>query len=116
MVRKTIGLGVPRALTAAFPLTPHEATKRWCKKLPTPAGAKVFYFGAITDRPRSVASNMIEEYSPAQLAHRPRIAGHRGLGVLGGFVFEHHVAAIVDGAQHLKLAFQVGFFRLHSLA
>jgi integrase len=32
-----------------FPLTPHRATKRWCKKIKTPHGWKIFYFGPLDD-------------------------------------------------------------------
>lgn len=46
---KLIGLGVPVAHVDTFPLTPHMATRRFCKKLPTPKGRKVFYFGPLTD-------------------------------------------------------------------
>ncbi len=40
-----------RALSLAetFPLTPHEATRRWCKKPPTPYGPEIFYFGPLDD-------------------------------------------------------------------
>ena len=46
---KLTALGVPKAMAETFPLTPHLATKRWCKKLRTPHGPKVFYFGALGD-------------------------------------------------------------------
>jgi integrase len=49
MIRKLISLGLPKAVAETFPLTPHEATGRWCKKLPTPHGPKVVYFGALND-------------------------------------------------------------------
>jgi len=47
-IEKLVALGVPRALADTFPLTPHS-TGRWCKKLRTPHGPKIFYFGALAD-------------------------------------------------------------------
>ena len=29
---RLMALGVPSAIAATFPLTPHVATRRWCKK------------------------------------------------------------------------------------
>ena len=49
---RLVALGVPKEYAESFktfPLTPHEATNRWCKKLKTPHGWKVFYFGALND-------------------------------------------------------------------
>jgi integrase len=46
---KLIAHGVPKALADTFPLTPHDATKRWLKKLKTPHGWKIFYFGPLND-------------------------------------------------------------------
>jgi integrase len=45
---RLVALGVPRALADTFPLTPH-ASGRWCKKLRTPHGPKIFYFGNTSD-------------------------------------------------------------------
>lgn len=45
---KLIALGVPKAHVDTFPLTPHP-TGRWCKKLKTPDGWKIFYFGPLAD-------------------------------------------------------------------
>jgi integrase len=49
MVKKLIALGVPSALADDWPLTPHLAGKRWCKKLKVEATGKhkVFYFGSL---------------------------------------------------------------------
>jgi integrase len=46
--RKLLALGVPKALVDTFPLTPHPSG-RWCKKLKTPHGWKLFYFGPLKD-------------------------------------------------------------------
>lgn len=44
MIAKLVGLGVPRAIAAEFPLGPHP-TGRWCKKIL----GKVEFFGKIAD-------------------------------------------------------------------
>ncbi len=49
MLTKLRALGIPKALAETFPLTPLDATRRWSKKLPTPNGPKVFYFGPLAD-------------------------------------------------------------------
>lgn len=49
MLAKLRAFGIPKAIAETFPLTPHDATRRWCKKLPTPHGPKVFYFGPLED-------------------------------------------------------------------
>src|SRR5215475_13730699 len=49
MIARLRELGIPKAIAETFPLTPHEATRRWCKKLPTPTGKKVCYFGPLDD-------------------------------------------------------------------
>lgn len=49
MLEKLRELGIPKAMAETFPLTPHVATRRWCKKLPTPDGPKVCYFGPLDD-------------------------------------------------------------------
>jgi integrase len=49
MLAKLRALGIPKAIAETFPLTPHDTTRRWCKKLPTPHGPKVFYFGPLAD-------------------------------------------------------------------
>jgi integrase len=47
-IARLIALGVPKALADTFPLTPHPSG-RFCKKLRTPHGPKVFYFGSVRD-------------------------------------------------------------------
>jgi hypothetical protein len=47
-IARLIALGVPKALADTFPLTPHSSG-RFCKKLRTPHGPKVFYFGSFRD-------------------------------------------------------------------
>src|SRR5262249_35521346 len=67
---RLVSLGVPKALADTFPLTPHLPTKRWCKKLKTPHGWKVFYFGSLgdwqaaLDRFRSEAEDLIKGQTP----------------------------------------------------
>ena len=49
MLAKLKALGIPLAIARDFPLTPNQATQRWCKKLPTPKGPRVVFFGGLSD-------------------------------------------------------------------
>jgi integrase len=61
MLAKLRALGIPKAIAETFPLTPHDATGRWCKKLPTPYGPKVFYFGRMDDWPGALGRYALEK-------------------------------------------------------
>lgn len=71
---KLVALGVPRALAPTFPLTPHPSG-RWCKKLKTPHGPKIFYFGnvkdwqAALDRYRAEVEDLIAGRTPEARNH-----------------------------------------------
>lgn len=54
MLAKLRALGIPKAIAETFPLTPHAGSRQWCKKLPTPSGPKMFYFGTLDDWPSAL--------------------------------------------------------------
>src|SRR5207247_2021429 len=51
-----------------------------------------------------------------QFAQLPRVPRHGDFRVLGGFILESDVTAVVGGAQHLNFALEVGFLRLAAFA
>jgi len=82
MIERLVELGLPRALAVDFPLTPH-VTGRWCKKLRTPTGAKVCFFGKLSDGWQAAKKRFDEDKEAIITTGRPRPkAGQGGLTLL----------------------------------
>ena len=95
MIRKLLDLGVPRAPAETFPLTLHLATKRWCKKLRTPHGPKVYYFGALADW-QGALDRYDEEKADLIAGRAPAIRNKAGLRLIDLCnQFLHHKRGLV---------------------